>query len=113
MEILSLFSQKVKGNISNLAIFAVEILKSNAMKAIYLVTESCDTNNILIQTWVCYTMGAARECLKRLYTIASESNRIRGRKPPHDSTQNNFFFWAATDDLVDRYEIKESEVFHY
>ena len=76
------------------------------MATIYLVTECCDTNNLLIHTWVCKDREAAEDCLKYLFRESCRISRLRGAAEPLDCTHNGFFYWDADEGLTFRYEIQ-------
>ena len=78
---------------------------------LYIVTESNKETNLLLRSWVCFTIDQAKECLKKRFDIACTYNRIAGKDDPTDCLEDGFFFWTLDNGMEMKYNITESETF--
>lgn len=85
--------------------------KSLYTMKLYIVTETDTSTNVLLRTWVCFSMEEARECLKKRYETACAYNRLCGGADPTDCLDMDFFHWRMQNDMEVRYNICESRTF--
>lgn len=78
---------------------------------LYIVTETNTENNIILQSWVCFSKEEANECLKKRYRIACNYNSIAGVDDPMDCLDCGFFYWKLQNGMEIKYNITESKTF--